>query len=120
MIKNNCLPLLHGYINEGDKRIFENTRARACYLRQTSFIRIYQHLLIIIVIPNAYYVDTHIDICCESKRVNSAHMRVETFENIAPPSNQPTSCCRAAAATSVGCCYDKRLFSVLFICYIKA
>ena len=85
MIKNNCLPLLHRYINEGDKSIFENTRARAWNLRQTSFIRRYQYLLIIIVIPNSYYVDTHTDICCESKRVNSAHMRVESFENITPP-----------------------------------
>ena len=41
-------------------------------------------LLIIIVIPNAYYVDTHIDICCEYKCVNSAHMRIETFEYITP------------------------------------
>ena len=69
-------PLLHGYINEGDKSIFENTRARAWNLRQTSFIRRYQYLLIIIVIPSSYYVDTHIDICCESKRVNSAHLRL--------------------------------------------
>ena len=74
---NNCLPLLHGCIKEGDKNIFENMRACAWNLRQTTFIGKYQYLLIIIVIPNTYYVDTHIDICCESKCVNSANMRIE-------------------------------------------
>ena len=77
---NNCLPCLQGYINEGDKQIFKNMRACAWNLRQTSFIRRYQYLLVIIVIPNAYYVDTHIAICCESKCANSAHMRIETTE----------------------------------------
>ena len=75
----NCLPLLHGCIKEGDKNIFENMRTTAWNLRQTTFIRRYQYLLIIIVIPNTYYVDTHIDICCESKCVNSAHMRTENL-----------------------------------------
>ena len=47
---NNCLPVLHGfvYINEGDKKFFENMRACAWNLRQTTFIRRYQFLLIII------------------------------------------------------------------------
>ena len=67
------------------KKFFENMRACAWNLRQKTFIRRYQYLLIIIVIPNAYYVDTHIDICCESKCVNSAHMRIETFEYITSP-----------------------------------
>ena len=34
------------------------------------------------MIPNAYFVDRHIDICCESKCVNSTHMRVDSFEYI--------------------------------------
>ena len=41
------------YYNEGDKNIFENMRACAWNLRQTTFIRKYQYLLIIIVITNA-------------------------------------------------------------------
>ena len=47
---NNCLPVLHGfvYINEGDKKFFENMKACAWNLRQTTFIRRYQFLLIII------------------------------------------------------------------------
>ena len=73
MIMNDCLPLLHGHINEGDTKFLENMRAYAWNLRQTTFIRRYQYLLIIIVFPNTYYVDTHIGICCESKCVNSAH-----------------------------------------------
>ena len=68
------------------KNIFENIKEHVHgILGKQLLLEDISILLIIIVIPNAYYVDTHIDICCESKCLNSAHRRIETFAYITPP-----------------------------------
>ena len=59
------------------KNIFENIKEHVHgILGKQLLLEDFSIVLIIIVIPNAYYVDTHIDICCESKCVNSAHIRI--------------------------------------------